>query len=142
MLEWSEKFETGEPVIDAQHRMLVAYVNRLDVLAQAVNPTREEIELFFRFIEFLETYVLTHFQREEDCMFRVRCPAHYENKKAHTEFLDFLWQFKRQAALEGWRPELVKELDDSCNAWIQRHILRTDMRLKFSRDQAKDAEPR
>lgn len=72
-------------------------------------------------------------------MYRARCPAHFENKKAHSEFLDFFQQFKRQVAVEGWRPELVKELDAACQAWIQNHILRIDLKLKSCRDQLTDA---
>lgn len=133
MIEWSDKFEIGDELIDAQHRMLINYVNRLDDLSPAANPSPESVELFFRFLEFLETYVLTHFKHEEDCMYRTRCPAHYENLKAHTEFLDFFQQFKRQVAVEGWRSELVDELNNSCKAWIQRHILLIDRRLKYAR---------
>jgi hemerythrin len=130
MLQWSEKFETGQSLIDAQHRMLVSYINRIEALSGHANPDRQDMELFLRFIEFLEGYILAHFQAEEDCMHRHRCPAHFENKRAHTEFVDFFRQFKRQLVVEGCRPELVKELYDVCSVWIQGHILRVDMQIK------------
>jgi hemerythrin-like metal-binding protein len=132
MLEWNEQYETGDALIDAQHRMLISYVGRLEALAQTVNPTPEDVHLFVRSIEFLETYALTHFQQEENCMRRARCPAHRDNLQAHSEFLDFLNQFKRQVELEGWRSDLVRELHTSCTAWVVRHILRIDTWLKYS----------
>jgi hemerythrin len=130
MLKWSEKLETGHLLIDAQHRMLISYINRLEVFAQNTNPSREEVELFMRLLEFLETYTLTHFKEEEDCMYRFRCPAHRENKQAHREFLDFFREFKLRIASDGYHSGLVKELHESCSLWIQRHILRIDTELK------------
>ncbi len=130
MLNWSNKFETGHPLVDAQHRMLISYVNRLEEMSTTTNPSTSEVELFLRFLEFLEDYIMLHFREEEDCMLRFRCPAHKENKIAHTEFLDFFQGFKLRFGEEGYRPEVVKELFDACIAWIQRHILKIDVQLK------------
>ena len=130
MLLWSEQFETGHSLVDTQHRMLISYINRLEDLAQNTNPSRVEVELFLRFIEFLETYILTHFREEEACMHRFKCPVHVENKQAHRAFLDFFRKFKLRLEAEGYRPEVVQELHDACSAWIQQHILRIDVQLK------------
>jgi hemerythrin-like metal-binding protein len=96
------------------------------------NPSREEIDLFMRGVEFLENYALTHFKDEEACMLRFKCPAYRDNKQAHTEFLDFFRGFGRRLSFEGCRPELAKELHQACVVWIQRHILRIDVQLKHS----------
>lgn len=130
MLDWNKKFETGHAVIDTQHRMLISYINRLESLSASVNRSQEEIMLFLRFMEFLESYIVTHFREEEDCMFRYRCPAHKDNKIAHSEFLDFFTGFKLRLQIEGYGPEVVRELYEACVAWIQRHILRIDVLLR------------
>ena len=110
--------------------MLISYVNRLEEMSKNSNPSRNEVELFLRFIEFLEDYVMHHFSEEDECMVRFRCPAHKANKIAHTEFLDFLRGFKLRFGDEGYRPEVVNDLFKACIAWIQRHILRIDVQLK------------
>ena len=130
MLMWSEQFATGHPLVDTQHRMLISYINRLEDLARNTNPSRVEVELFLRFIEFLETYILTHFREEEECMIRFKCPVHAQNRMAHRAFLDFFRTFKLRLEVEGYRHEVVQELHDSCSAWIQQHILRIDVQLK------------
>ena len=130
MLRWKEQFETGHTVVDAQHRMLVTYLNRLERMSQNTNPSPEEVVLFFRFTDFLEGYVITHFKEEEECMHRFRCPAHQQNQAAHGKFLKFFRDFNRRLELEGYRPEIIKELFDACAAWIQEHILRVDTQLK------------
>jgi hemerythrin len=130
MLDWNEKFETGHLVVDSQHRMLIAYVNRLEELSGRSNPSSYDIELFSRFLDFLEGYITTHFREEESCMLRFRCAAHKENMIAHTEFLDFFRGFKLRLQSEAYSPEAVRELYGTCVAWIQRHILRIDVQLK------------
>ena len=130
MLQWSEQFETGQSLVDSQHRMLISYVNRLEVLAQNTNPDRGHVELFLHFIEFLETYILTHFRSEEACMHHLQCPIRGDNQKAHQSFLDYFQEFKQRLEAEGYRPEAVQELHNSCSRWIQQHILRIDVQLK------------
>ena len=140
MLQWSEQFETGHPLVDTQHRMLISYINRLEDLAQNTQPSRMEVELFLRFIEFLETYILTHFREEEECMNRFKCPIRAENVLAHRSFLEFFRKFKARLEAEGFRPEVVQELHESCSAWIQQHILRIDVQLKPCLNQAPEPE--
>lgn len=130
MLNWTEKFATGHELVDAQHRMLFAYINRLETLSENTNPSPQDVELFLRFIEFLEDYIILHFREEEDCMLRFRCPAHKDNQTAHTEFLDFFNGFKSRLDREGYSAEVVQELFAACVAWIQRHILKTDVQLR------------
>jgi hemerythrin len=130
MLDWNEKFQTGHLVVDSQHRMLISYVNRLEELSINNHPSKDEVELFFRFMDFLENYIMTHFSEEEGCMLRFRCPAHKDNVIAHTEFLDFFRAFKRRLQVDGYSPEAVHELYATCVAWILRHILRIDVQLK------------
>jgi hemerythrin len=129
MLDWNEKFATGHHLIDLQHRMLISYVNRLEELSASRHPSKDEIELFFHFMDFLEGYITTHFSEEEGCMFRFRCAAHKENMIAHTEFLDFFRGFKLRLETQGYNPAVVREMYAACIAWILRHILRVDVQL-------------
>jgi hemerythrin len=130
MLKWTEQFETGSALIDAQHRMLITYINRLEPFTRVTNPTREELDMFMRVVAFLENYALTHFRDEEACMQRFKCPAYRDNRQAHSEFLDFYRGFIRRLQSDGCRPALVQELYDACVIWIQRHILRLDVQLR------------
>ena len=130
MLRWSEKFETGHSLIDTQHQMLISYINRLEGLARNTNPSRQEVEFFVQLISFMETYVAVHFDHEECCMARHKCPAYQENKDAHGKFLEFFRAYKHRFETEGCRPDLLTELHEACSSWIQQHILRIDVQLK------------
>ena len=130
MLQWKVEFETGHSPIDTQHKMLVSYINRLEGLARSTNHDRHDAEFILQLIGFMETYIDVHFKMEEACMDSYKCPAHQENKEAHRNFLIFFRQFKLRFDAEGFRPEVLLELHESCSTWIQDHIMQIDMRLK------------
>jgi hemerythrin len=130
MLHWNEQFETGHPLIDSQHQMLISYLNRLEAMTRNTNPSRQEVEFILNLIDFVETYTLVHFKHEEGCMIRFRCPAHAENKLAHQQFLEYFREFKRRFEIEGCRPDVLRELQETFAGWIQQHILNIDLRLK------------
>jgi hemerythrin len=130
MLQWTEQFETGDPDIDSQHKMLIDYINRLEEMSRTTNPDRTEAEFLLNLVDFVENYTKVHFSHEENCMARHRCPAYEKNKSAHQEFLQFFQRFKYRFENEGCRPDILKELHDTCSAWIQGHILRIDTQLK------------
>jgi hemerythrin len=132
MLNWDKKYETGHARIDAQHQMLFTYLNELEALAggKGAFPGPDDFRSYFKFIDFLEDYALTHFREEENCMHRFRCPAHERNLLAHADFKEFFRNFKRKSRNQGYRQELVRELHECCVQWIEQHILEVDTSLK------------
>ena len=130
MLLWTEQFTTGSPTIDEQHRELIRQLNQFEGLLVQTNPTTKEIAGIIQFLEFLEKYVDFHFSYEEKCMESYRCPAHQKNSQAHQNFKQLFQRFKSHAQHEGFRLQMLVELNQSINVWIQDHILRVDTELK------------
>ncbi len=130
MLVWNEQYETGHSLMDAQHRMLIGYFNRLEELSQIKHPTPEDVEQFNRFLDFLEDYIVMHFRDEEQCMHRHLCPAHVENRLAHQAFWELFMRMKKKLDAEGFKEEVVQELHRFCKNWIQQHILHIDVQIK------------
>lgn len=140
MLQWTEQFETGNSEIDWQHKTLINYINRLEEISHNTNPDRREAEFMLNLVDFVETYTDVHFKHEEGCMARYRCPACQENKAAHEQFLQFFQQFKHRFKTKGCRAEVLRELHDTCSAWIKNHILRVDQQLKPSLKHARKSK--
>jgi len=130
MLLWEEKFATGSPTIDEQHRQLIRHLNQFEGLLVQTNPTASDIIFIIHFLEFLENYVDAHFSFEEKCMESYRCPAHQKNLRAHQDFKHLFQRFKANAQKEGFRLEMLVELNQTINVWIQSHILSVDTELK------------
>ncbi len=127
MLAWSKDFETGSPLVDTQHRMLIEKINEFGRLLNGSPPAKDAID---ELVEFLDSYVRFHFAFEERCMDHHQCPAREQNKKAHAAFLDFFQDFSERYLVEGPKPELLQRLQDKASDWIRNHILTVDTKLK------------
>ncbi len=130
MLIWTERFATGFPEIDEQHRQLIRHVNQLEAMLVKTNPTVEDVQFIAKFLDFLQDYINSHFGFEEKCMACHRCSVHEKNLEAHENFRQMFQRFKAKSRKEGFRMELLIDLNQTINAWIQDHILRIDIQLK------------
>ncbi len=130
MIIWSEQFATGFPEIDEQHRRLIHHVNQLEGMLIQTNPTAADVAAIQTFLDFIEDYIRFHFEHEEQCMQCHRCPAHEQNCQAHENFREIFKRFKDKSRHQGFRMELLMELNQTINNWIQEHILRIDLQLK------------
>jgi hemerythrin len=127
MLTWSEQFATGSPLVDTQHRMLIEKINELEKMLAGSAPSKSACD---DLLNFLGSYVVTHFKFEEQCMVRYQCPAHEQNKQAHAAFLGVFAKFKERYLAEGPKPELLRSLQTTASDWIKNHILSVDIKLK------------
>lgn len=122
-LVWLDEWSVGNPSLDHDHQCLVEIINRVgEANADEVDPSWV--------IRELSNYATYHFQREEEMMEAAQIPGLEEHKQYHQKFIDWL------ASIEGAinQPEAQLVLFDSVNgylrAWLERHILGTDMQYK------------
>jgi hemerythrin len=130
MMLWTKQFETGSPVFDQQHRLLIDHINRLEDQLHTTNPSREEAEYVVYLLDYLGAYADLHFNGEEKCMESYRCPAHAQNQQEHERFRGFLRDYKRRCETEGFKLELLRNLHAMMGAWITEHILKIDTQLR------------
>jgi hemerythrin-like metal-binding protein len=127
MLEWKSDYETGVPMLDKQHQVLFEHINRLEMLL--AQPEIEPAEAG-RLLDFLENYASHHFQAEENCMERFRCPVHAKNMKEHAQFLNVLKFCRGEYASTTEPREILERLHATVVWWIHNHILQVDIQLK------------
>ncbi|HVU25463.1 MAG TPA: hemerythrin family protein [Opitutus sp.] len=129
MISWTPALETGHPVVDQDHKQLVAQLNALsDALAQG-----EGKERIVQMITFLGSYAHDHFAREETHMQRVGCPAYAENCRAHAQFEARLGEWLKRLATAGASTSLVLDVHREASAWIKAHIVGIDCKLRGCR---------
>ena len=129
MLEWKSDYETGVLSIDEQHRVLFDYINRLGRLLEKEKIDRAEAH---NLLTFLETYAKRHFNGEENCMARFRCPAYERNKEDHALFLNMFEFYKSQDKTKPTSKAMLERLHQTMVWWINQHILKVDVQLKDS----------
>ena len=122
-MEWKEAYSVGVPVLDADHRILIGIINRLDEVAETGQSVKSVLNE-------LEDYVRNHFEREENRMKAAGYPRLAEHVQEHEAFLEWL-----QSIMSTYDAtpdtdadaEVVRTVAGYLQTWWDIHILTTDM---------------
>jgi len=125
MFQWNDNLRTGLTIIDGQHKQYFLRVN--DVLKHA--DVAESRELLMKAIGFVRSYVVLHFDTEQDAMQFHGYPGFESHLEQHQHFSEQLEQLARTFAGEGFRPGLAMELYALLVDWFVNHIRTVDMVL-------------
>ncbi len=125
-IAWSEKYETGDPEIDQQHKQLFKYVDDLERhMERGVDD-----EYLRKFLNFLGIYTRSHFCYEEICMRQRKCPLAKKNQEQHDKLVEAYKHYLHRFETEGASEELVRKLHDFLLSWLTNHILKIDTSLR------------
>ncbi len=127
MLQWSSQYEAGVPLVDTEHKVLFAQIDKLEQMTREPQNHPADVD---RLIHFLGSYVANHFRFEEQCRHRFHCPSHEENLKAHAGFLQGFGKLMPEYSVQGAPRELMSQLHWAASERIHSHILRVDIQLK------------
>ena len=122
-MDWDPTLETGDPVVDEQHRGVVALINEID----DIEP--DDTAGLLSVAERLMDHVETHFGTEEDLMRRGGYPA--EAYEAHVREHQLLKEKARDAVLQfrsgakAGKEPFVEFL----RVWLVDHIETEDRKL-------------
>lgn len=126
MTPWGSRFETGHPLIDAEHKEIF---RKLDAIESAIEVGAGR-EVIVELIGTLQKYALQHFSREEEHMLEVRCPAYGENCVAHRVFEKKFNGWIHLLCTSGSSVTLVQDIRRETSTWIEGHIVNIDCRLR------------
>ena len=118
MYEWDTSLETGDNVIDNQHRLWFTVINRV-LHAFQKGRAKEEIA---RTLEFLVIYSVNHFSAEEDLMLSHDYLDYPIHKRNHEEFKTTVRGMARRLIKEGPSAELIDSIVDTIKIWLVNHI--------------------
>lgn len=123
-MEWSDTFNIGCAVIDAQHKELIEKVNTLEEL---LARGEADDESFSDAILFVVDYARTHFSEEENLMEKLKYPGFAQHRKLHDQMVNHLANFLKdmQSGSGGTFSELVSYL----YVWIEAHVLVEDRKF-------------
>ncbi len=125
-ITWSEAYATGDANIDFQHKYLFESLNRLgDWLESDVDVERLRVILGR-----LHFYAQWHFNHEENCMEKHRCPVLAQNKRAHGFFMKMLNGYLIDIEKHDRLKELAVIVHADLAMWLSEHILKIDTQLK------------
>jgi len=122
-VEWDPALDTGDALIDEQHRDIVALMNEVSALES------DDVAAILSVVDRLVVHVDTHFRTEEDLMVRTGYPsaAIEEHKREHRMLKDKARgaSFAFRGAWNVTREPFV----DFLRTWLLDHIENEDRKL-------------
>lgn len=122
-IQWSEDYDLGVEIIDAQHRMLFEIAANLT----NKNATDRGHEVVGTILCQLADYVGYHFCYEEEVMRQLNFPGLEEHKIQHEILILRLGRLIYE--FEQGKEGIVEETVRFVNEWITRHILIDDREI-------------
>ncbi len=122
---WSKDLETGNRMIDQQHKQLVQCINELmDACSQGRG--RDKI---IETMQFLQNYTEKHFGDEETLQQRYKYPDYVNHKKYHETFKKTVADILTELKTKGPSVALVAKVNTSIGSWFINHIKREDTKV-------------
>jgi len=119
---WSSRYETGNQVIDIQHRALFNAINRLAESFRAGNSSRQVKES----LAFLAQYTSEHFQTEEALMREAGFAGVAAHAAVHAQLMGQVGDL--QSRLDEGQP-VTMEVMIFLADWLTHHIDEVDMAM-------------
>jgi hemerythrin len=129
MFVWKKEFELGIPVIDAQHRQLLAIGNRLQGLLEAHREEYDSYDAILSVLAELKDYTIYHFHAEESLFRQYKYPDYELHKKEHDDFIAYLNSVDLNTIDED-QTQFMKDLLNKVIQWVFKHIISTDFLYK------------
>jgi hemerythrin len=123
LISWSKIFETGNPVVDGQHKNLFKMINELNASIEEGRANYVISET----IEKLSAYITIHFNTEEDLMVKNSYPDYHIHKEAHTNLKENAAKLIKLYCLK--KVDLTATISQFLSDWLQHHIKETDVKL-------------
>lgn len=125
MLTWDDSLCLGVSNIDRQHMELFTNVNNLLTSMKKGNAENSVNDM----MDFLERYVIFHFNEEETLQKKSNYPLIKEHLQQHADFRKNLTELKSRIQASGINTALTIDIQNyMCNWWIN-HIRNYDMEL-------------
>jgi hemerythrin len=131
---WSDDLESGNQLIDYQHRELI---RRFETLETAIIQGQgfQEVKSV---AAFLQRYVLTHFNTEEQDMLSFNYPRLGEHVAQHDLCKKRIFQFKKYIETEKDKNKVQNLALSMIGLWVRDHILNHDIQyIQYSKEQNK-----
>ena len=117
--------ETGNALIDSQHKQLIETVNSL-YDACSKGKGREEIN---KVLDFMASYVAKHFADEERLQAQYNYPEQLRHKQYHDDFRKTVTEWEKKLKADGATITLFMEVNSIIGGWLLNHIKSQDKKV-------------
>lgn len=124
MFKWEKEFETGNAIVDEQHKTLFEIGERAFELLKNDLYT-DKYDKIIDIIHELKDYTVFHFRAEEEYMLKVGYKGLFSHKMEHDGFIEKFNQIDYNRIDQG-QNDYIYDLLNFIADWITEHILIKD----------------
>jgi hemerythrin len=134
-IQWEESLQFGIPAIDEQHKaMFDHFVELSDAIKNGLSY--EEVE---KLLDYLNEYVSTHFEEEEQLMARYHYSGLEEQRLQHAHFKENVIKLSDMLTDKVPAKELALRIDATLIRYVINHIRNFDSKVvDFLKKSGKD----
>ena len=121
-IHWDSSLETGQTLIDAEHRLLIFLFRKLDVAVKTGEPRAAVTHV----IDEVKRFVAFHFASEENLMRETNYPQLLTHQRLHADLLAELGVIASKVIAHRKFPE---DLLFFLNKWLVEHIANHDQHV-------------
>ncbi len=123
--EWNDSLSVGVPMIDAQHKELIATFNDLsEAIEQGTGASSIK-----KLLVFLKYFTEWHFEQEEKCAAKHQCAISNTNHQAHVKFLEMFSELQVRYRESGASEEIARAAHAQLADWLVSHIMTIDTQI-------------
>ncbi len=122
---WSKDLETGNEMIDSQHKELIDAINNMLKACMKL----EGLDKLTETAEFLQNYIIRHFSQEENLQLATNYPDYQNHKLLHANFNNIVKNLVSELRAKGATPKLLKDITSLVGEWFINHIKTDDKKV-------------
>lgn len=122
---FNKDLETGNQLIDSEHRQLIDAINNL---LSACSAGKGRVELT-NTAKFLQDYTAKHFSDEEKLQLQYQYPDYANHKRYHDDFKKVVAGICAKLDKDGPNIALVSEVNSAIAGWLIHHIKKEDVKV-------------
>ena len=126
---WKEEYKIGVPEFDAQHKELFHRLNSFIELIHSEGSMEEKKEELFETLEFMQEYVVIHFDSEEKIQQKYDFPHYEEHRKIHEQFKAEIEEFAEDFTENEEDEDLVMVFSGRLLTWLIKHVTGDDQKI-------------
>ncbi|MDO4204369.1 MAG: hemerythrin domain-containing protein [Selenomonadaceae bacterium] len=128
-LEWSNKYNVGDDLIDNAHKKLFGVIRRVLFVLEEGDSARNR-NVCREAVKFLEAYTLRHFAEEEAFQRSVNYSGYYMHKSLHDNLRGTtLPALKKQLEDQDYSPDSIEDFVSILVGWLTGHVMVEDQAI-------------
>lgn len=138
---WKDTYLLGVGLIDEQHRELFNRVEAFLKILRAPVAWEDRVGGVNETLDFMKSYVVTHFHEEEAYQRKIGYPGYEKHKAIHEGMVAYVVQVSQEYETAGFDEKSIQQFGGKLLAWLINHVAAEDQQIsRFAKEKGVAAD--